>query len=1637
MGLPAQSARAAVGLGPYLVPSSSSAGQPDEAKAAPLPASPSSIPSGLVVCNASQEALQGDEVGLKLLDICPVCQVAVARHRFLPPTAATTTPAVVSSPSASVRSAAQLGKSTILPLWGAEHGNIHARPFLESIGYKLLADSVDPKVWPRLLLKAVPNVHDCSWVKLNIVDPGVDWDKAKELFTAQFEVATWTEQSQELYANCRQGPKQSVQQYAHQFMAHVAELGYQDNDEHVILHFRLGLISSLQGKIRDRVHMYRDLQQKLLTVASPGSLSSTVTSTAYEIRSLKELIDLAISIERSAQVSSSLAATSSVSTPTPSPSTSGGSASTSSGAKKSCIHHPNSNSHNTADCKFPGTQSNARASRSVTGSSSAGGSSTSGSISAAIPAVVVNKQGEIVRCYSCNGNHYANDKNCPMRSDRVTRSAVAGARASGSSPSPSSTRPQLATQSGALPSGTPSVPAPIRNSAVTVPSYAAASSGVSVPPAVVLASASLPSVHSNGPLTATAVIPTQHTVYLMVKGRVYSSLTDSGAERSFVDSALVSSLSVPITPPVPGSKIRLAHADIFTDRSGSVNLDATAIFLGCDRDAVSFRCQFEIMPIHGVGNDHHFIIGRDLIRVLFPHGIPLSYLPQETSDSSVVAVVASSTLVDSLAVSSDASMLGSMPTDDLPDRIQLSTPEQLEAQYAAPRQHLLQTLSPLLATNAAITGFCNVPEAVVRLEVDPADTTRLWRTQYRIAETLRAAATVIINRWFSEGKIVLAPPGCPYNNPITVAPKKDEHGMLTGARPCLDVRALNQVLKSNDRFLIPHIRSLLDSFAGNSIFSEFDLQEAYLQFPLDPESQPFTAFTWDRQQFMFAGCPYGISLLTSFFQRIMTRIFGDLPFCSPYVDNLPFAANDWETHLQQAALIVERCNQVNLKIKPKFNLGHAQLKCLGHVLSFNGIAADPDKLAVVRDWPLPATGKQLQSFLGLCSFLRQHVRHYAELTAPLEDVKLDSTIQWNDVLRTSFDVVKDALLRSPVLSFPDFTRPFHIATDASQTGVGGVLFQPRSADEHITPTNIVALVSKKLQPTQQCWPAYRKELWGIVYCLRRFHAYIWGRTDLVLHTDHKPLTHMFSSAELSHPLQQWLDTILDYQFVIVHRDGILNVIPDAISRMFQAAYATAPVWGVDGSLTTAPLQLSATQLVGERAADQSAGQPQAQPDDTQIPLSAAAPSSDLIVELERRGKRCPSSDDERSELIKDAHALGHFGREAIFRRLFNDGFWWPDMRNEIQEELNNCDVCTRFVVVKSGFHPAEFITAPGPLHHVQVDTSTHLPESPEGCTALLVCIDVFTGYLLLRAVKDTTAVTIAQQLWEIFSILGFPKILQSDNGPEYVSDIIRALLQLTGMEQRLISPYNPRADGKVERAIGVVVMIIKKLLHGTSKHWPLFVPFAQFSYNSKVSSLTASSPFALMFAREPNALCDHTGEEPVQVNLNDWNDYQRKVISVIYPAVSDRIMTRKLQQSDQIDRTHRLISPQTFPAGATVMIKDPVRGNKFEPTYIGPYTVLRRSRGGAYVLKDATGDLLDRHVPADKMKLIARRRRRRIDTDKPAFEVQKILEHRGSPGSYEYLVHWKGLDQPTDHTWEPAVSFLDHHVIESYWRSKA
>ena len=147
---------------------------------------------------------------------------------------------------------------------------------------------------------------------------------------------------------------------------------------------------------------------------------------------------------------------------------------------------------------------------------------------------------------------------------------------------------------------------------------------------------------------------------------------------------------------------------------------------------------------------------------------------------------------------------------------------------------------------------------------------------------------------------------------------------------------------------------------------------------------------------------------------------------------------------------------------------------------------------------------------------------------------------------------------------------------------------------------------------------------------------------------------------------------------------------------------------------------------------------------------------DLAIELEKRGKIIIRDVTQRRELINKIHLAGHFGVQAVFNKLWHLGYWWPKIRNEIQQELINCDACIRFNVTKSGFHPFTPITAIGPGDHFQIDLSTHLPPSSDGYTTLLAVIDVYTGFVNIRAMKNSEMETVARKLWKIFCLIGWP-----------------------------------------------------------------------------------------------------------------------------------------------------------------------------------------------------------------------------------------------------------------------------------------
>ena len=505
--------------------------------------------------------------------------------------------------------------------------------------------------------------------------------------------------------------------------------------------------------------------------------------------------------------------------------------------------------------------------------------------------------------------------------------------------------------------------------------------------------------------------------------------------------------------------------------------------------------------------------------------------------------------------------VGLTPLEELPDRATMYTPEQLDEVRAPTRAALLKLLEPRLQQSYAITGLCTDPNAVVHIDIPRDDWKYLFRKQYRIPLALIPLTDQCLERWYKTWRIEGHSESNGINNPLLVVPRRDAQGTLTAIRVCLDPRLVNKYQTNTDHYQLPRIEDEL-AMMRKPYFGEADLSEAYMQMPVAEESRKFLSFTWGRP-LRFRSCPYGLTHIPSFFQRFMTNLFLDMPFVRMYIDNLVFCSDTWEEHLRQAEMIIDRLLSANLRIKPgSFNFGHARLRMLGHIVSAQAISIDPKKQADVARWELPFDHANLRSFLGFTGFLRDHIRHYADIAAPLDEIKARSgPIVWTPLLREHFATLKQAVATVPWLVHFDSTKPTAVATDASAWAVGAVLYQPSDAALTLTPYNIVAICSKKLTEAQRRYSAYKKELWAVVYSLLRFHHYLHCRRFSLV-TDHLPLGYMFDQENLSTALQQWLDVIMAYRFTIYHRPGALHLVPDAVSRMYSSMYTESKAaWG--------------------------------------------------------------------------------------------------------------------------------------------------------------------------------------------------------------------------------------------------------------------------------------------------------------------------------------------------------------------------------------------------------------------------------------------------------------------------------------------
>lgn len=1079
-------------------------------------------------------------------------------------------------------------------------------------------------------------------------------------------------------------------------------------------------------------------------------------------------------------------------------------------------------------------------------------------------------------------------------------------------------------------------------------------------------------------------------VKLTANGKELTAVLDSGSTDSYIDLAIAKELGVRIAK-LPGP-VELGEAGAKAENM----ITCDKLDLVCNERSVS--CHVGVMNIPY----YDFYIGIDLfprlgyyiggVRMPKPAPLPDIWIHDE----------------------------------DKPPIIPDEPPEEEKTEaFVKDKSKFLQDIQPLLDLNSAIDpkSHCDLEIMKVELKVPPDCKVYVKSRQFH-AQTASAEVEQQILKWWDNGVIVPSPKGNPYNNSLTLSARRDLQGNVLKYRVCLDPRLLNKQLLQSDTFALPLISDILKKTAGHSYFSTLDLSQAFTRLPLAAESQPLTAFTYGGQQYMFARAPFGLKPMTSIFQRGMTYILGDLSYVCIYVDDIVIFSRTKEDHLQHVKIVIDRLTKAKLIInKEKSHFLCTQVVLLGFVIDKHGRRINPEKVANIKSWAPPTNGKMVQRYMGMFNHFRDYIPLYGTISGPLDALRnAKGNFLLNDLQQKSFDGIKDLIPHAPILSNVDWSLPIYAATDASNYGVAGMLYQLPLGEKDDSKINYIAFMARALQDHEKRYPAYKKELLGIIFTLRKFHYYLWGRR-FTLFTDHKPLTFLMDQDNLNNILAEWKETIFSYDFQIVHRPGILNIIPDALSRAFPDELWEERKMSEIKASKKYNAAMASPQAETIDSADFAL---QMSPEGLKLAEGIQLPDKPFMHFTHEADDRQVPAKSSRKEILNKTHSFGHLGATAMVNMIHLDNMTWPRLKEDCVLWVKSCSSCQRHNIARKGYHPLKAIHAELPGEHLAIDLA-QFPLSKDGNEYALLVVDICTRFVFLYELKTKDAASVSKRLFRLFCDIGFPKIIQSDNGLEFVNKIIDSLTKTLKIDHRLSTPYHPRGNGVAERHIKSMKDILRKSIEANPTDWDVHLPMVQLQMNSRIVSLHNSTPFSLFYGRAFPGISNFTAAESRSLSNEELEERLMYLTHLVFPALSELSSTNQKKMIDKFNKSHtiREIQPGTF-----VMANDPVAEGALTPKKDGPFKVTRKTAFGAYELQDATGEILPRHYAPEQLNVVTQ------DLDQPSqesYEVESILDHSDKDGKILYKVHWKGYTDDED-SYIPYESFDSDKLVHQYWK---
>ena len=673
-------------------------------------------------------------------------------------------------------------------------------------------------------------------------------------------------------------------------------------------------------------------------------------------------------------------------------------------------------------------------------------------------------------------------------------------------------------------------------------------------------------------------------------------------------------------------------------------------------------------------------------------------------------------------------------------------------------------------------------------------------------------------------------------------------------RICGDFKYLNDNIAC-EKYPLPRLEEIFAVVGKSTIFSKIDLKDAYLQLPVDVESQKLLVINTPKGLFKYKRLPFGVSSSPAIFQRFISQILMHIDGVIAFLDDIFVGGETQKEHDERLNRVLRELQKHNVSInKSKTVLNTSKLEYLGYVISGDGIKPSPKKIAAILEAPSPKSVSEVKSFLGMVTYYSRFVPNFSSVLSPLYDLlKKNAKFKWSDAEINAFTTVKTALSESNFLANFDGDSPVVVEVDASPVGVGCVLMQKLNGIE-----KPVYFASKKLSAAELKYSQLDKEALALVYAVSKFKYFLLGR-KFVIRTDHKPLLGLFGRTKLvpvnaNARIQRWALLLSQFDYDLCFKAGKDNVVADALSRL--------PLSDSDLDSTTPVEYVHMVQALDDKnlSFDSIKSLSKSDPvlkkviscvkygwinDPLISDFSKVKDNLTLYEDVLLYRNRVIIPSEMRSLVLEQLH-VGHNGICAMKAEARN-WVWWPKLDQDINEVTKSCNICFKNYQTPK----ASVLSWPEtgkPWDRVHIDYA-----GPIDGNYFLIIIDSFTKFLDIHVTKSTTSNITIEKLRLSFCNFGLPNTLVSDNAQYFVSEEMRTFLRKNNIKHATPAPYNPSSNGLAERAVKTFKEGLVKFTEGNIK-----TRLCRFLYNYRrtVHSSTGKSPSDMMFSRNFRGLIE-------------------------------------------------------------------------------------------------------------------------------------------------------------------------------------